>query len=196
VKLTDKGESWLAMSKLLPWISENLVKGKPWHNKFYELRKSNTNDLKYEKKGLISMTEHLQPHEKTLFDSVQGAFSVYLVGQHKQAAKQGRPLDYPQVTDKVIHRLQRPSTQQEFATALVDFLSQFRSKAARGLGREIYAWIHGEEWRKARDLTMLAIATYQGKKKDGVANPVEELVEIPDSDSFAEADDEGYEISL
>jgi CRISPR-associated protein Cas8a1/Csx13 len=196
VKLTDKGESWLAMSKLLPWIAENLVNGKPWHDKFYELRKSNTNDLKYEKKGLISMTEHLQPHEKTLFDSVQGAFSVYLVGQHKQAAKQGRSLDYPQVTDKVIHRLQRPSTQQEFATALVDFLSQFRSKAARGLGGEIYAWIHGEEWRKARDLTMLAIATYQGKKKDGVANSEEELVEIPDSDSVAEADDEGYEISL
>ena len=196
VKVTEKGESWLAMSKILPWIAENLVNGKPWHSKFYEFRKSNTNDLKYEKKGLISMTEHLQPHEKTLFDSVQGAFSVYLVGQIKQATKQGRPLDYPQVTDKVIHRLQRPSTQQEFATALVDFLSQFRSKAARGLGREIYAWIHGEEWRKARDLTMLAIATYQGKKKDGVANSEEELVEIPDSDSIAEADDEGYEISL
>lgn len=142
------------------------------------------------------MTSHLQPHEQILFDSVQGAFSVYLVGQSKQANKQGRPLDYFQVTDKVIHRLQRPSTQQEFATALVDFLSQFRSKAARGLGREIYAWIHGEEWRKARDLTMLAIATYQSKKKDGDANSEEELVEIPDSDSVVEADDEGYEESL
>jgi hypothetical protein len=43
---------------------------------------------------------------------------------------------------------------------------------------------------------MLAIATYQGKKKDGVANSEEELVEISDSDSVAEADDEGYEISL
>jgi len=196
VKVTDKGESWLAMSKVLPWIAENLVNGKPWYGGFYEFRKTNANDIKYERKGLISMTEHLQPHEKILFDSVQGAFSVYLVGQNKQATKQGRPLDYVQVTDKVIYRLQRPSTQQEFATALVDFLSQFRSKAARGLGREIYAWIHGEEWRKARDLTMLAIATYQSKKKDGVANPEEELVEIPDSDSVAEADDEGHEISL
>jgi CRISPR-associated protein Cas8a1/Csx13 len=184
------------MSKILPWIAENLVNGKPWYGKFYEFRKSNANDLKYEKKGLISMTDNLQPQEKTLFDSVQGAFSVYLVGQNKQAAKQGRPLDYPQVTDKVIHRLQRPSTQQEFATALVDFLSQFRSKAAKGLGREIYAWIHGEEWRKARDLTMLAIATYQGKKKDGDTSSEEELVEVPDSDSVAEADDEGYEESL
>ncbi|TYQ24149.1 type I-MYXAN CRISPR-associated Cas8a1/Cmx1 [Pseudanabaena sp. UWO310] len=193
VKITDKGESWLAMSKILPWIAENLVNGKPWHGKFYEFRKSNANDLKYERKGLISMTDHLQTQEKTLFDSVQGAFSVYLVGQIKQATKQGRPLDYAQVTDKVIHRLQRPSTQQEFATALVDFLSQFRSKAARGLGREIYAWIHGEEWRKARDLTMLAIATYQSKKKESAAESNPDLVEIPDS-----VDDEvdGYQEEL
>lgn len=53
VKLTDKGESWLAMSKVLPWIAENLVIGKPWYDKFYEFRKSNPNDLKFEKKGLI-----------------------------------------------------------------------------------------------------------------------------------------------
>jgi CRISPR-associated protein Cas8a1/Csx13 len=196
VKVTDKGVSWLDISKILPWIAENLVNGKTWYTKFYEFRKSHHDKIKYQRKGLIAMTSHLQPHEQILFDSVQGAFSVYLVGQIKQATKQGRPLDYFQVTDKVIHRLQRPSTQQEFATALVDFLSQFRSKAARGLGREIYAWIHGEEWRKARDLTMLAIATYQSKKKDGDANSEEELVEIPDSDSVVEADDEGYEESL
>lgn len=181
VKATEKAETWLAMSKILPWIAENLVNGKPWYGKFYEFRKSNANDLKYEKKGLISMTDNLQPQEKTLFDSVQGAFSVYLVGQIQQATKQGRPLDYAQVTDKVIHRLQRPSTQQEFATALVDFLSQFRSKAAKGLGREIYAWIHGEEWRKARDLTMLAIATYQGKKKESSDESDPDLIVIPDS---------------
>jgi hypothetical protein len=43
---------------------------------------------------------------------------------------------------------------------------------------------------------MLAIATYQGKKKDGDTSSEEELVEVPDSDSVAEADDEGYEESL
>ncbi|WP_200929908.1 hypothetical protein [Nostoc piscinale] len=68
--------------------------------------------------------------------------------------------------DKIIYRLQRPNTQQEFAKALVDFLSQFRSKASGGIGKEIYAWLHGSEWRKARDLSLLAVATYQGKSQD------------------------------
>ncbi len=161
VRVTDKGQSWFALSKILPWIAENLVGGRAWYSGFYEFLKAN--DI-YERKGLVSMTENfLQQHELNLFEAVQGAFRVYLSGQNKQAKRQGRPLDYGQVTDKVIYRLQRPNTQQEFATALVDFLSQFRGKSAQGVGKEIYAWIHGAEWRKARDLSLLAIATYQGK---------------------------------
>ena len=61
-------------------------------------------------------------------------FVFICVDKGNRLKKQGRPLDYGQVTDKVIYRFQRPSTQQEFATALVDFLSQYRSKAAKGAG--------------------------------------------------------------
>ncbi len=166
VKLTDKGESWLAISKVLPWISQNIVLGKPWYDGFYEFYKRN--DL-YERKGLIKMTDNLAAHEQILFDAVQGAFSAYLWGQTVQAQKQGRKLDYGRVTDKVIYRFQRPSTQQDFASALVDFLSQFRSKAARGVGAEIYAWLHKDsQWRQARDLSLLAIATYKSKKGDAL----------------------------
>lgn len=166
VRVTDKGESWLALSKILSWIAENLVAGGAWYSGFYEFRK--TNYIYDERKGIVSMTENfLQQHERNLFEAVQGAFKVYLSGQNKQAKRQGRPLDYSQVTDKVIYRLQRPNTQQEFATALVDFLSQFRSKSARGVGKEIYAWIHGSEWRKARDLSLLAVATYKSQTQNG-----------------------------
>ncbi|OCQ99506.1 type I-MYXAN CRISPR-associated Cas8a1/Cmx1 [Nostoc sp. MBR 210] len=168
LRVTDKGQPWLALSKVLPWIAENLVARRAWYSGFYEFHKAN--DI-YERKGLVSMTENfLQQHERNLFEAVQGAFRVYLSGQNKQAKRQGRPLDYGQVTDKVIYRLQSPNTQQEFAKALVDFLSQFRSKSARGVGQEIYAWIHGAEWRKARDLSLLAIATYQGKGQNGASD--------------------------
>jgi CRISPR-associated protein Cas8a1/Csx13 len=165
VKQTDKGETWLAISKILPWLCDNLVAGKVWYAGFFEFQKRN--EL-YERGGLVKMTNTLTDKEKTLFDTVQGAFSAYLRGQIVQAQKQGRKLDYGQVTDKVVYRMQRPSTQQEFATALVDFLSQFRSKASRGVGLEVYQWLHGENWRQARDLTLLAIATYTSKKGDAL----------------------------
>lgn len=184
VKQTDKGETWLAVSKVLPWICDNLVAAKPWYRGFFEFRKRNG---VYERKGLVKMTEYLNAEEQVLFDAVQGAFSNYLYGQFKQAQKQGRPLDYGQVTDKVIYRMQRPSTQQEFATALVDFLSQFRSKAARSHGAEIYHWIHREaNWRQARDLALLAIATYTSKKGDaldGAEVPIESIAESDSDDA-------------
>ena len=184
VKQTDKGETWLAISKVLPWICDNLVAGKVWYAGFFEFRKRN--DI-YERKGLVKMTQVLAEKENVLFDTVQGAFSAYLRGQHVQASKQGRKLDYGQVTDKVIYRMQRPSTQQEFATALVDFLSQFRSKASRGVGLEVYQWLHGDNWRQARDLTLLAIATYTSKKGDALDGK-----DVP----IESSDEEEEEVSL
>jgi CRISPR-associated protein Cas8a1/Csx13 len=168
----ENGETWLALSKVLPWIADNLVAGRVWYAGFFEFRQANEI---YERQGLVTMTEYLNSEEQVLFDAVQGAFRNYLRLQRNQADEQKRPLDYGQVTDKVIYRLQRPSTQQEFATALVDFVSQYRSKALRSVGPQLSWWIHKEaNWRKARDLTLLAIATYEGKKKETEADSHEE----------------------
>ncbi|QEQ00328.1 type I-MYXAN CRISPR-associated Cas8a1/Cmx1 [Thermosynechococcus sp. CL-1] len=192
VRQKENGETWLALSKALPWICDNLIGGQPWYAGFFEFYKRNK---AYEREGLVKMTEYLNPDERVLFEVVQGAFSVYLSGQFKQAEKQGRQLDYGQVTDKVIYRFQRPSTQQEFATALVDFLSQFRSKAARDKGPQIVHWIHREEnWRRARDLVLLAIATYSSKKGDAlngaeVASESMDEVNVTEEEMFSFVDE-------
>lgn len=167
VKLKQDGSgTWLAESKVLAWISDNLIANKPWYKDFFEFRKANV-IYPEDRKGLIVMTEHLSTNEQVLFDAVQGAFSAYLREQILQAQKQGRPLDYGQVTDKVIYRFQRPGTQQQFTTALVKFLSDFRSSAARGNGLQIFSWLNEPgNWKTARDLALLAIATYQSKSKE------------------------------
>ncbi|NJL03182.1 MAG: type I-MYXAN CRISPR-associated Cas8a1/Cmx1 [Spirulinaceae cyanobacterium SM2_1_0] len=184
VRTTDKDENWVASSKVLPWIADNLIAGKRWYEEFYEFQKANQ---LYERQGLVKMTANLSDDEKVFFEAVQGAFSAFLYEQFKQAQKQGRPLDYGQVTDKAIYRLQRPSTKQQFSAALVEFLSRFRSKAARGQGLQIASWIHRDEnWRQARDLALLAIATYKGKDKseaDG-SDPASEPDLVDESESY------------
>ena len=158
VRKNDKGETWLATSTVLPWIADNLITNKVWYAGFFEFRKSNQI---YERKGLVKMTQYLTSQEQVFFDAIQGAFSAYIREQILVAQKQGRNLDYKQVTDKVIYRLQRPNTQPEFATALVDFLSRYRSSKARGVGSEIYLWLHrNNNWKQARDLALLGIVTY------------------------------------
>ena len=186
----EQEETWLAQSKVLPWIADNLIAGKHWYQGFFEFCKANEI---YERTGLIKMTNYLEPLEQTLFDAIQGAFSAYLRGQIMQANQQGRKLDYSQVTKKIIYRFQRPSTQTEFASAIVDFLSQFQSKAARGAGAEIYQWLHRDRnWKKARDLALLAIATYEGKNKQGEIEVSEEILDQTESEDSTET----YELSI
>jgi len=194
VRRNDRGETWLAVSKVLPWTADNLIAGRPWYSGFFEFRKAN--EL-YERQGLVKMKEHLAQEERLFFEAVRGAFSAFLRNQIQEATRQGRSLDYKQATDKVIYRLQRPSTQMEFATALVDFLSQYRSKPARGKGLEIYGWLHGDDktWRQARDLALLAIATYQGKDKDEPQIPEAETNGAGDG-QVPESEPDGYEMSL
>lgn len=184
VRQNEKGETWLATSKVLPWLCDNLIANKPWYFGFHIFYKQNEI---YERKGLVKMTQYLEPLEQVFFDAVQGAFRSYLREQRIQAQKQGREPDYPQVTDKVINRLQRPSTQQDFAKTIVDFLSRHRSKATRGVGAEIYQWLHKDnQWKQARDLALLAIASYTGKGKDGQTEIPEEVLEESNSQVDAE----------
>jgi len=191
VRKNDQGETWLSESKILPWLCDNLIIDKPWYLGFYEFYKQN--EL-YERKGLVSMSQYLDALEQTFFDAVQGAFSSYLREQIVQAQKQSRQIDYPQVTDKVINRLQRPSTQQDFAKTMVDFLSRHRSKATRGVGAEIYQWLHKDNnWKQARDLALLAIASYTGKGKDGQPDIPEEILDESDSQVDTEED---FEMSI
>jgi CRISPR-associated protein Cas8a1/Csx13 len=174
VKQTDKGETWLAISKILPWICDNLVAAKSWYRGFFEFRKRNS---VYERKGLVKMTEYLNAEEQVLFDAVQGAFSYYLAKQFSfRKGQLGRELTKEDLrdvssrsTEKVVNRLQRPTTQQSFARALVEFLSDHPTKAMKSFGPQIYHWIHREaNWRQARDLTLLAIVTYTSKKEDAL----------------------------
>jgi len=189
VRKNEKGETWLAISKILPWLCDNLITGKRWYSGFFEFYKRNEI---YERKGLISMTKYLDNLEQTFFDAVQGAFSSFLHGQIKEATRQGRSLDYKQSTDKVINMLLRPSTQQDFAKATVDFLSRHRSKATRGVGAEIYQWLHKDNnWKQARDLALLAVASYTGKGKDGNPDIPPDLLDEPQPEN----EDESFELS-
>lgn len=188
VRVTNKGETWLATSQVLAWLANNLIADRPWYSGFFEFRKAHS-IYPDDRNGLIKMTENLNERDLILFDAVQGAFSALLYEEIQQANKQGRSLDYGQVTKKAIYRLQRPSTQQQFATALVEFLSRYRSKPARGNGLEIAASLHSDrDWRKARDLALLAIATYQGKSKEeaeALDNSIDSLSESPESEYSA-----------
>lgn len=169
-------------SSVLAWIADNLIRGKPWYLGFMQFRKQQDQIYADDRRGLRSMTEtQLSNHEQILFQAVQGSFRNYLRIQGEEAKRQGRQnLDYAQVLKKVIYRLQKPATQQEFASAFVQFLSQYPSSQGKGYGLEIYQWLHSDRnrWRQAQDLALLAIITYQGKSKEDPDIPDQALDDV------------------
>lgn len=195
VRTNNQGETWLATSKVLPWIASNLVAGKPWYVNFFEFRKAN--EL-YERKGLVNMTQHLSQEEKLLFDSVSGAFGEFRRKQFKTRKDQlKRELRKEEIwdvmsssADKAIYQLQRPNTQSDFARELVNFLSRHRGQAAIGNGLTIYEWLYknNQSWRQTRDLALLAIATYQSEKKHEDSNTT---IPPDDSSQKVESSEEG-----
>ncbi|WP_026097619.1 type I-MYXAN CRISPR-associated Cas8a1/Cmx1 [Baaleninema simplex] len=191
---TETKRTWLATSKVLAWLAENLILGRPWYCGFFEFQKSE-NIYKSDREGLIKMTDRLTEDEKVVFNAVKGAFSNLLREEILLTQDQGRTFDvesYAKTKKKAIYRLQRHNTKQQFSSALVDFLCRFQSGAATGKGIEIARWIHSDDnWRQARDLALLAIATYKKKSQDS-----SEKSEFGDTASEAESDSEGLEMNL
>lgn len=170
VRKNEKGETWLAISKVLPWISENLVKNDVWYSGFFEFCK--VNEI-YERKGLINMTDrYLEEDEQVLFDAVQSSFRRYRSKQYQIRREQlGRDLTQEdrnvvaaKCTEKTVNKFQSPNTQTDFAAALVKFLSDYPTSALQSKGPQIFHWLHRQaNWKQARDLSLLAVITYQGK---------------------------------
>jgi CRISPR-associated protein Cas8a1/Csx13 len=203
IRQRKDGETFFSTSKTLPWICDNLVINKPWHEGFCEFMKirlnprkpkSDTNFLAYklELGGLIKMTQYLDEQEQILFNAVQG----YLAKQFSYRKGQlGRELNKENLqdvmsrsTEKVVNRLQRPNTRFDFAKALVEFLSGHPTNKLKAVGPQIYQWIHREEnWRQAKDLTLLAIVTYTGKKGDAMDEQnvsIESLTDVEEDDDI------------
>ncbi len=185
---------WLAESKVLAWISDNLIANKVWYSGFFEFRKANP-IYPEDRRGLVVMTEYLNAEEQALFNAVQGSFRHYLAKQfsfrkgqlERELTKEDLCDVSSRSTEKAVNRLQRPTTQRDFAKALVEFLSDHPTNAMKSVGPQIFWWIHQESnWRKARDLALLAIATYTSKKGDALDGQDVAIESSVDSESMSE----------
>jgi CRISPR-associated protein Cas8a1/Csx13 len=170
---------FVATSALRAFLTENLAAGRPWFTGFatattadgrfihyYRTRDNLGALLAEEKKGLIAMHPYLEQAEQWLVQSVHAALRQRL----------GRIAD--ETRDNPATRNNRMDTERErlrlsFAGAKTPeqvraALAELWSRA--GTNRELQAhWqdilplLRPEHWRTARDLTLVALASYQGR---------------------------------
>lgn len=191
--VAGKENGFIASSFARELIAENLVRNRPWYVGIGG--KVNSNELfeklTYERGGLHQMVEKAQFEQRDkLFVKACHEAIYYRRGKiYKQANNKGEIPNFDRENIKIRTGLNRCKS----ADAFREFITDFWSRAGQ-LPTLQANWddlmdlvMQEKEWKKARDLALLALASYKGKAKNGNNEDEEDLetseeIEVNDDD--------------
>ncbi|MBA3699426.1 MAG: type I-MYXAN CRISPR-associated Cas8a1/Cmx1 [Planctomycetes bacterium] len=184
-----KGEltgCWTIPSNLRGFVADNLVRGHPWFHGFSIKRYSDhrkrprfrwihryytTNDklgclrLPDDKKGLIAMTKILDEAQRLLIMSVHTALRC----RYGKISKENKENDVARnkrsrsERDKWRMQLAGAKTAEQVRAILADLWSRAGTVKELQTGWESIIPLLNEHWLECRDLSLVALASYQGK---------------------------------
>lgn len=181
--------SFPATSVLRGFITENIAAGAPWYKGFATATTGSKKPrfIHYyrdpegrglgalypdDRRGLIAMLDHLEDFEKSLVRSVHvalrqrfGAIARESVGN--PATMKNR---FRNERDKWRLAFAGSKTPDQIRAALADLWSRAGSnRELRANWEQILPLLQPTRWQTARDLALIALASYQGEEKDDTA---------------------------
>jgi CRISPR-associated protein Cas8a1/Csx13 len=182
-------------SAVRPLVADNLARGEPWYRNFIHLmrdRDANANPLyekvRYEREGLHSMAtnpEMTREDELSFIHALHRAISmrrgrIMRNTMGEQAVRRGEP-----PTQGVKNRWERFMEELRLSLINAKTESQARRAISEILARagqipnlrddqtlaSVHALVFGKDWERARDLALLALASY--KRPESPTEPTE-----------------------
>ncbi len=179
-----KDGSFVASSFAREFIAENLAMNQPWYAGL--AGKINSNELfeklNYERRGLYEMVKHAEYDERDkLFVQTCHEAIKFTYGRISKNTKPGENLNFERATIRIRTKLSRCKSAETFREFIADFWS--RAGMLPTLQQhwlELMSLVNSQqEWKKARDLALLALASYKrdenGEDKTGEDD---ELIDI------------------
>jgi CRISPR-associated protein Cas8a1/Csx13 len=202
---------FVAASALRGFVAENLAQGRAWYAGFAtattaekqprHLHRFRTNKDKLgalraeDKKGLIAMTHQLDEAETHLVRAVHEALRCRfgaIYKETKEMAKATRNNRFQSERDKWRLAFAGAKTHEQAREALADLWGRAGSNAElQAHWRQVLPLLRAEHWREARDLALIALASYQGQGTRDKAEADEESDET--DEESGEADEESDE---
>jgi len=151
-------------------IAENLARNQPWYSGISD--KVNSNELfkklAYERGGLYQVIQKVQSDEREkLFVQACHEAIKFTYGQiSEQAKKRGEVPNFDRETVRIRTGLSRSKNAENFR----EFITEFWSRAGRiptlqEHWQDLMQFVMQDSyWKKSRDLALLALASYKGKK--------------------------------
>ncbi len=177
---------FIATSALRAFITENLAASRPWFADFatattaegrfihYFRGRDNLGALLWdERKGLIAMHPYLGEAEQWLVQSVhlalRGRFkSIY--DDTKESPKATRSNRFKGERERLRLSFAGAKTPEQVRAALADLWSRAgTNRELQAHWKDILPLLGPERWREARDLALVALASYQGRGDEAVA---------------------------
>jgi CRISPR-associated protein Cas8a1/Csx13 len=176
------GNFFVAASALRGFVSDNLAEGRPWYAGFAtatvtsgakrrSLHTFRTRDnlgalFLHERKGLIAMLQHLEEAEQALVESVHVALRQRFgaIAEENPANPTARKNRMNAERDRWRLAFAGAKTQDQVRGALADLWSRAGpNRALQARWKDILPLLREQHWRAARDLALVALASYQGK---------------------------------
>lgn len=178
--------SFVALSALRGFVADNLAQGRRWFQDFatattddkkpkhlhrYRTRDDDLGALyKDDKKGLTQMLEHLEVEEQALVRSVHQALRQRFGAIYEEAKKLGSQAIQNRMnreTEKLRLAFAGAKTHDQLRGALADLWSRAGKNAElEAHWTIILPLLRRDRWRLARDLALVAIASYPSQKRD------------------------------
>jgi CRISPR-associated protein Cas8a1/Csx13 len=167
--IAGKDGGFVATSFAKELIAENLAKNLPWYSGISD--KVNSNELfkilAYEKGGLYQVIQKIQSDEREkLFVKACHEAINYTFGKISYVAKKrGESANFDRETVRIRTGLGRCKNSETFREFITDFWSRAgKIPTLQEHWEELMEFIMLEKnWKKSRDLALLALASYKGK---------------------------------
>ncbi len=168
--IASKDNGFVASSFARELIAENLVKSKAWYSGLSDKVNSNDlfNKLTYEREGLSQMVHKIRwdmESEKLFVQACHEAIKFTYGQISERAKKRGEIPNFDRETVKIRTGLGRCKNSHTFREFITDFWSRAgRIPTLQQHWPELIELITGHrDWKVARDLALLALASYKGK---------------------------------
>lgn len=183
--MEGKEGKFLSISFARELIADNLARNQPWYLGISE--KVNSNELfkklSYERGGLYQVIHKIKSDEREkLFVKACHEAINYTYGQLADKTKPGEIPNFERVTIKIRTGLARCKNSDTFREFITDFWSRAgKIPTLQEHWEELMEFVMVDKnWKKSRDLALLALASYKGKGVSSENNADEESLDEED----------------
>lgn len=173
--VVKEDESWYVQtSTARGLIAGNIAADRPWHTNFHTimLSKKIARATRFDRRGLHEMIESEETiwpdsAEKLFVEAIHNALRNRYGALAARASAKGEKIPFDREFERIRTSLMRAKNSQTMRAELADlFVRGGINKSLQQNWPQLLDLFSGKDWQKARDLALLALASYAGKGAD------------------------------